>query len=102
MDHTNHVRLNDSEFTEAVLNGAPIYGPDDDNLGTISEVYGAGADTTVVVDVGGFLGIGAKPVELRAKDLDLMRGEDGMVHGHTRWTKDQLKDLPEYTPRNIP
>ncbi|WP_312526221.1 PRC-barrel domain containing protein [Paracoccus sp. (in: a-proteobacteria)] len=102
MDHTNHVRLNDSEFTEPVLNGAPIYGPDDDRLGTIFEVYGAGADTTIVVDVGGFLGMEAKPVELWAKDLDLMRSEDGVVHGHTRWTKDQLKELPEYTPRNIP
>lgn len=102
MDHTNHVRLNDSELTEAVLKEAPVYGPGDEKVGAISEVYGSGAETSVVVDVGGFLGIGAKPVEIRAKDLDLMRGDDGVVHGHTSWTKDQLKDLPEYTARNVP
>ncbi|MDN3713520.1 hypothetical protein QWZ10_20460 [Paracoccus cavernae] len=54
MDHTNHVRLNDSELTEAILNGAPVYGPDDSQVGAISEVYGSGAEATVVVDVGGF------------------------------------------------
>lgn len=99
MDHTNHIRLNDDELTEAVLNGAPVYGPADEKVGSVSEVYGDGRDTRVIVDVGGFLGIGAKPVEFAAKDLNFMRDHDGTVHGFTGWSKDQLKDLPDYAPR---
>jgi len=49
-----------------------------------------------VVDVGGFLGVGAKPVAVPASQLDLMRDENGHVHAVTNWTKDQLKDLPEH------
>jgi hypothetical protein len=31
-----------------------------------------------------------------ARELDLMRAEDGTVHGMTRWTKDDLKALPRH------
>lgn len=96
MDHTRHIRLNDTELTEAVLNGATIYGPADEKIGHVSEVHGQGSSAHVVVDIGGFLGIGAKPVALLASDLDFMRDEDNTVHALTRWTKDELKALPEH------
>ncbi|TIV73828.1 MAG: PRC-barrel domain containing protein, partial [Mesorhizobium sp.] len=48
------------------------------------------------IDVGGFLGIGAKPVAVTASQLDFMRDEDGDVHAVTSWTKDQLKAMPEH------
>ena len=97
MDHTNHTRLLDSELTQNVLDGAPVYGPNDDKVGTVNHVHGFGVDVQVIVDVGGFLGIGAKPVALSLGDLDFMRDEDGEVHAMTRLTEDQLKDLPEHT-----
>ncbi|TIW84560.1 MAG: PRC-barrel domain containing protein, partial [Mesorhizobium sp.] len=50
----------------------------------------------VVIDVGGFLGIGAKPVAVLANELDFMRDEDGDIHAVTSWTKDQLKQMPEH------
>jgi hypothetical protein len=96
MDHANHIRLTSGELTPEVLEGASIYGPDDENIGSVSHVHGVGADTLVVVDVGGFLGIGAKPVGVKASDLDFMRDEDGEVHAVTSWTKDQLKAMPEH------
>ena len=46
--------------------------------------------------MGGFLGIGSKPVLVAVSDLDMMRDEDGVVHGVTRWTKEDLKALPEH------
>lgn len=76
---------------------APIYGPDDEKIGSVSHLHGSGPDSSVVVDVGGILGIGAKPVALPMQDLDFMRDESGEVHAVTRWTKEQLKDLPEHT-----
>lgn len=99
MDHTNQTRLNDEELTESVLTGAPVYGPADAKVGSVSEVHGAGPDAKLIVDIGGFLGIGAKPIEFAAKDLHFLRDPDGTVHGATNWSKDQLKDLPDYAPR---
>ncbi len=99
MDHTNHVRLTAEELTPKVLEGATIYGPGDENIGSVSHVHGAGISTEVIVEVGGFLGIGAKSVSVPAGDLDFMRDEDGDVHAVTNWTKDQLKDMPEHHDR---
>lgn len=96
MDHSTHVRLSAAEQTESNLVGAPIYGADDYKVGTISHLHGMGDGTQAVVDVGGFLGIGSKPVLVSLSDLNMMRDENGNIHGMTSWTKDQLKALPEH------
>lgn len=96
MDHTNHVRLAPTELTSAILEGAIIYGADDNKVGTLDHIHGSGAGGTAVIDVGGFLGIGAKAVGIALADLEFMRDEDGDVHAVTNWTKDQLKDMPEH------
>lgn len=96
MDHSKHTRLAATELTADALDGATIYGPGDEKIGSVSHVHGSGSATRVVIDVGGFLGIGAKPVAVPVGDLDFMRDEDGDVHAVTTWTKDQLKDMPEH------
>lgn len=96
MDHSKHVRLSAGEFNADTLEGATIYGPGDDKIGSVSHIHGSGPSAQVVIDVGGFLGIGAKPVAVRASELDFMRDEDGEVHALTSWTKDQLKAMPEH------
>ncbi|TBF86688.1 PRC-barrel domain containing protein (plasmid) [Rhizobium leguminosarum] len=96
MDHSKHVRLGTDELTPAVLEGATVYGADDDEVGSVDHVHDSGTSANVVIDVGGFLGIGAKPVSVPISDLDFMRDEDGDVHAVTSWTKDQLKQMPEH------
>jgi hypothetical protein len=96
VDHSKHVRLTTTELTEAELDDATIYGPGDEKIGSVSHVHGAGAEAIVVIDVGGFLGIGAKPVAVSASQLDFMRDENGEIHAVTAWTKDQLKAMPEH------
>ncbi len=96
MDHSNHIRLGDDELKQANLKGASIYGADDHKVGTVDHVHGAGSGSNVVIDVDGFLGIGAKPVLVPVANLDFMRDESGEVHGVTSWTKDQLKAMPEH------
>lgn len=96
MDHANHPRLGRDELSAAVLQGATVYGADEAKVGTVSHVHGSGSGAQVVIDVGGFLGIGAKPVSVPASELDLMRDQDGNVHAVTTWTKDQLKQMPEH------
>lgn len=97
MDHSQHVRLSATELTADTLEGATIYGPGDDKIGSVSHIHGAGTTAQVVIDVGGFLGIGAKPVAVPVSELDFMRDEEGDVHALTSWTKDQLKAMPEHT-----
>lgn len=96
MDHSSHTRLRSEEITEANVNGATVYGPDDASIGTVSHLHGTGDTARAVVDVGGFLGIGAKPVALEARQLDFMRDEGGTVHAKTMMSKDALKSLPEH------
>lgn len=96
MDHSKHIRLQPHELTEAILTDAKVYGPDDETIGTISHLHGAGENAQAVVDVGGFLGIGSKPVMVNVHELDVMRDENGNVHAVSHWTKDDLKALPEH------
>jgi hypothetical protein len=96
MDHTNHVRLSAAELTPTTLEGATIYGADDHKVGKVDHIHGTGAASTAIIDVGGFLGIGAKPVAVPITDLQFMRDEGGSVHAVTGWTKDQLKQMPEH------
>ncbi len=96
MDHSKHTRLTADELRPSTLEAATIYDSEDNKIGTVSHVHGIGAATQVVVDVGGFLGIGAKPVSFPASQLDFMRDEDRNVHAVSSWTKDQLKEMPEH------
>jgi hypothetical protein len=99
MDHSQHERLSAMELNEANLENATIYGPGDEKIGTVSHVHGAAADAKVVVDAGGFLGIGSKPVALDMARLDFMRDGLGNVHATTPMTKDEVKALPEHHDR---
>lgn len=96
MDHSTHKPLAATELNEANLLDAVVYGADDKKIGTVSHVHGLGISMSIIVDVGGFLGIGSKPVSMNTSDLNFMRDEDGNVHAATTWTKDQVKALPEH------
>lgn len=99
MDHSKHVRVAGNELTAEILADAAIYGPGDEKIGTVAHLHGSGPQAQIVIDVGGFLGIGAKPVGVPVSDLDFMRDQDGDVHAVTSWTKDQLKAMPEHRDR---
>lgn len=96
MDHSKHVRLTPAELSEENLNSATIYGPGDEKIGYVSHVHGMGPTAEVIIDVGGFLGIEAKPIAMPVDQLDFMRDEAHSVHAVTTWTKDELKALPEH------
>ena len=96
MDHSTHARLSAADLTEANLVGAPIYDAEDEKVGTISHLHGAGVAAQAVVDVGGFLGIGSKPVLVALSELDMMRDQQGSIHGISARTRDAWLDLPEH------
>ncbi|MHA6299071.1 PRC-barrel domain containing protein [Devosia sp. CAU 1758] len=96
MDHSQHPRLMEHELVPEVLEGATIYGAEDHSIGKVSHLHGTGPSAQVIIDVGGFLGLGAKPVSVNMAELDFMRDENGHVHAVTAWTKHDLEHMPEH------
>ncbi len=80
------------------LIGATVYGPDDKTIGKIDDLVFKkdGTIEAVVVDVGGWLGIGAKPVAISFDQLQTRRDESGAFIVALDTTKDQLKNAPTY------
>lgn len=86
-------------ITSDLLIGAKAYDANDAWIGEVSELIidRDSMMTDVVVDVGGFLGIGEKPVALRIADLDILRASaGGEVRVYISMTKEQLEALPTY------
>jgi sporulation protein YlmC with PRC-barrel domain len=80
------------------LIGTTVYGAGDENVGVIGDVILSqdGAVDAVTIDVGGFLGIGAKEVAVGFDNLAFMRDGEGRTHLYTQLTKEQLEAQPEY------
>ena len=97
MNHSEHTPLGSEELTAETLQGAIIHGADDAAVGHVSHLVGSGAACQVIVDVGGFLGLGAKPVAVGLGQLSFGRDANGTVRAQTGWTKDQLLSMPAFS-----
>lgn len=95
MDLNKNVRLSENELGEAALNGATVFGPDDERIGHVSKVVGNGPDTEIEIEVGGFLGLGARTVRVFARDLDFVRDQSNSIHAVTDWTKEELQEMSQ-------
>ena len=88
-----------ANVTADELKGKAVTGLDDKKVGDVADVV-MGSDASVskiVVDVGGFPGMGAKPVALDPSQLTLVRGEDADdITLRVAATEDELKAMPEY------
>ncbi len=83
------------------LIGARVYGPGDENLGEISEVRvdEQAMTSTVIVDVGGFLGLGEKPVALDVSRLQILKETAGdALIAYVQMTQEELEALPSAAP----
>ena len=85
------------EMSGNALIGATVRNENREAVGKIEDVYvdSSGGIKTVVVSVGGFLGVGAKDVAVKWSDLKFSR-EDKSIVIMTGWTKDSLKAMPDY------
>ncbi len=93
------VELVDAQnFTVDDLQGARVYSTSDEDLGEISELLVEdGKLTRAVVDVGGFLGMGEKPVAVDFEKLQILKsGSDGSLLIYLDATKEGLKAQPKY------
>jgi len=77
--------------------GTKIRNENKDTVGSVQDLYldSQGAIKTVVVSVGGVLGVGAKDVAIKWSDLKQSRDGKSVVL-ITSLSKDELKALPDY------
>ena len=80
------------------LKGTTVYGANDAKIGTIGDVVltPENKPDAVVIDVGGFLGIGAKEVAVGMDKLKFMTDKNGNKYLYTNFTKEQLQAQTAY------
>ena len=83
-------------MTAEELEGAELYGSNDERIGEISQLVIAesGKIQDVVVDIGGFLGIGEKSVALPMQDLTFRSSDVGDVRAYVNATQEELENMP--------
>ncbi len=93
------VAAEEADLNTEMLTGAPVYDASDEWIGEVSELIidTEGTITDAVIDVGGFLGIGEKPVELNMDDVDILRADGSTdLRIYVAMTKEELEALPTY------
>lgn len=105
-DETKTASIDKSTLTEMPmgnirgdeLKGATVYGANDAKIGQIGDVVLTPdkKPDAVIVDVGGFLGIGAKEVAVGMDKLKFMTDKSGKKYLYTNFTKEQLQAQAAY------
>lgn len=85
------------QLTAEMLTGARVYGSGDEDVGEVSELLLASDGTLdrVIIDVGGWLGMGEKPVAVSLDELTILR-RDGDVRVYIDSTQESLEAQPTY------
>jgi sporulation protein YlmC with PRC-barrel domain len=89
----------DQMTTEELL-GTTVYGSNDEWVGEISELAlgDDGNVSAVILDVGGFLGIGERAVSMPMDQVELRRtGDDGDVRAYVSATEEELMNMEEWS-----
>lgn len=86
-------------LTAELLTGADVRDASDASIAEVQDLVltADGQVTDVVLDVGGFLGIGAKRVAIPLDRLTVAQGDGGVVRLWVDMSKDELQALPDYT-----
>jgi len=105
-DQTRTAAIDKSTLTEMPvgeirgddLKGTTVYGANDAKIGEIGDVVLSPDKKTdaVIVNVGGFLGIGEKEVAVGMDNLKFMTDKDGKKYLYTSFTKEQLEAQAAY------
>jgi sporulation protein YlmC with PRC-barrel domain len=98
IDKSTLTQMPSDKISAANLIGTNVYGADDAKVGEIGDVILTGDKKvdTIIVDVGGFLGIGEKKVAVGMENLKFMTDKNGNRYLYTNFTKDQLEAQTAY------
>ncbi|MBD8066962.1 PRC-barrel domain-containing protein [Devosia sp. PTR5] len=85
-------------LTAENLTGATVIGPDGEDIAEVGDILLTqdGKIDAMLIDFGGFLGIGQKRVAVALDNIEFAANEDGDIVVYTNFTKEQLEAQPEY------
>jgi len=84
------------------LIGARVYGTQNEDVGEIGDVImsPSGKGRMAIIDVGGFIGIGEKPIAVPMKEVRIMREDDGDdLRVYIDASQERLEGMTEYEER---
>ncbi len=87
------------QLTADKIEGSYVYGANDETVGEIDALLmdSNGKISEAVINVGGFLGLGEKPVAVSFDKIQVLKGEDGDSYRfYIDSTQEKLEALPEY------
>lgn len=98
IDRNSLAEASSDQISADNLMGTSVYGANEEDVGEIGDVIlsSDGQVEAIIVDVGGFLGLGEKEVAISMENLVFMADEDGELYLYTEFTEEQLEGQPEY------
>lgn len=98
IDRSTLQALAADQLTAENLIGTTVYGNNEETVGEVGDLVLSrdGQIDAVILDVGGFLGIGEKEVAIGMDNLEFMTDEDGNRYLYTPFTEEQLEAQPAY------
>ncbi|MEQ8656635.1 MAG: PRC-barrel domain-containing protein [Hyphomicrobiales bacterium] len=100
IEREGYSQVEPTDLTAEDLTGARLYGINDEDIGEVSELILAddGSIDKVILDIGGFIGIGEKSIAVQLDELQIMRPDGGNdVRVYIEATEEQLEQQPAYT-----
>jgi hypothetical protein len=100
LDRTGFSDFDETGLSAEDLRGIGVYGINDEQIGTIGDLIlnSDGSFDAVIVDVGGFLGLGAKPVAVGFDNLAFSADTFGNRYLFLNATREQLEAQPAHDP----
>mgnify|MGYP000341593118 CR=1 FL=1 len=98
VDRTSLATLDTAGLTVDQMIGIGVYGIDDQQIGSIGDVLtnDDGSIDAIIVDVGGFLGLGSKPVAVAFENLTFSSDTSDNRYLFINATREQLETQPAY------
>jgi sporulation protein YlmC with PRC-barrel domain len=93
-----HLTEAPGDIATSKLVGASVYNAQNENIGQIEDliISSSGSVSTVVIGVGGFLGIGEKKVAMPYSALKAEKGDNNLLKIVVEGTRESLKAQPDF------
>lgn len=99
IERDGYLAVDFAEIQPEALQGLSVYGANDENVSNVDQVIVTpeGALDGIVIEVGGFLGLGQTRVRVPANMTTILSDEAGDVRIYVDATEESLKNMEPYT-----